>query len=57
MPGFVKLLTAADIPQGGKNSFISLKADSTPEEVCYFVNCCQLMKFHVLLSLIISLFF
>ena len=33
MPGFVKLLTAADIPPGGRNNFFSPKVDSIPEEV------------------------
>jgi hypothetical protein len=33
MPGFVKLLTAADIPPGGRNNFFSTKADPIPEEV------------------------
>ena len=35
MPGFVKLLTAADIPPGGRNNFFSPKVDPVPEEVCY----------------------
>ena len=39
MPGFVKLLTAADIPQGGKNSFIPTKVDIYHEEVhLLFIN-------------------
>jgi hypothetical protein len=33
MPGFVKLLTAADIPPGGRNNFFSPKVDPIPEEV------------------------
>ena len=33
MPGFVKLLTAADIPPGGRNNFFSPKVVSIPEEV------------------------
>ena len=32
MPGFVKLLTAADIPSGGQNNFIPF-IGFTPEEV------------------------
>lgn len=33
MPGFVKLLTAADIPPAGRNNFFSPKVDPIPEEV------------------------
>ena len=32
MPGFVKVITAADIPQGGKNNFNTDK--HAIEEVC-----------------------
>jgi hypothetical protein len=35
MPGFVKLVTAADIPPAGRNNFFSPKVDPIPEEVVY----------------------
>ena len=33
LPGFVKVLTAADIPPGGQNNFRSFGSSNLPEEV------------------------
>ena len=54
MLGFVKLLTAADIPPGGRNNFFSPKVDSIPEEVgIHYFNVAHNIYRHSLLYSII----
>lgn len=36
MPGFVKVLTAGDLPPAGTNNFVSPNVSLQPEEVRYY---------------------